>query len=74
MSTETGKLTAFLQVAVPTLRIEWHPPKSRVRILVGGFRGDTGKVSDVRNGLHFLSMDSGITLGGYAAWQLEAVE
>lgn len=56
------------------LRIAHHAIGSRVRILVGGFRQDCGTVSDVRNGLHFLNMDSGITLGGYTAWQLEAVE
>ena len=56
------------------LRVAPHPIGSRVEIMVGGYRHDTGTVSDVRHGLHFLSMDSGITLGGYTAWQLEAVK
>ena len=73
MTTDTAKLEAFLQTAA-LLRIEPHAVGSRVTILVGGFRRDTGRVSDVRHGLHSLSMDSGITLGGYTAWQLEPVK
>ena len=70
----TAQLETFLQTAA-LLRIEPHAVGSKVKILVGGYRFDgVGIVSDVRHGLHSLSMESGITLGGYTAWQLEEVK